>query len=158
MSGFVYLLRNETMPGLVKVGKTTRLPDDRSDDLFTTGVPAPFEVLAAVYSDDMDALERTVHEELSAVRVSDRREFFRIEPAEAIKTLMDCFLCDYDMRAVLVDEAIDPGDLNSYARICGAHPWDVRQIIDEITPAAWKAATALHKEKIDRRRRERGQS
>ena len=35
--GFVYVLINESMPDLVKIGLTTWLPEDRSKQLFTTG-------------------------------------------------------------------------------------------------------------------------
>jgi len=42
--GIVYVLTNPTMPGLVKIGKTSR--DSvmaRLSELYTTGVPLPFE-------------------------------------------------------------------------------------------------------------------
>ena len=48
MPNIVYVLTNPAMPGLVKIGMTDR--DDvkrRMSDLYTTGVPLPFECLAA---------------------------------------------------------------------------------------------------------------
>lgn len=42
--GIVYVLSNEAMPGLVKIGRTNR--DDlevRLRELYTTGVPLPFK-------------------------------------------------------------------------------------------------------------------
>ena len=44
MVNIVYVLTNPAMPGLVKIGMTDR--DDvqrRMSDLYTTGVPLPFE-------------------------------------------------------------------------------------------------------------------
>lgn len=43
-SGIVYVLSNPAMPGLVKIGKTTRgSVDARLSELYSTGVPVPFE-------------------------------------------------------------------------------------------------------------------
>jgi T5orf172 domain len=42
--GFVYVLSNEAMPGIVKVGMTTKLAEDRAKQLRGTGVPLPFHV------------------------------------------------------------------------------------------------------------------
>ena len=44
MDGTVYVLTNPAMPDLVKIGKTTRDVSLRLSDLYTTGVPLPFEV------------------------------------------------------------------------------------------------------------------
>ena len=42
--GIVYLLTNPVMPGLVKIGMTTQEDiDKRMKELYTTGVPVPFE-------------------------------------------------------------------------------------------------------------------
>ena len=42
--GIVYLLTNECMPGIVKIGMTSRADmDNRLKELYTTGVPQPFE-------------------------------------------------------------------------------------------------------------------
>jgi len=42
--GIVYLLTNPFMPGLVKIGMTAQEDiDKRMKELYTTGVPVPFE-------------------------------------------------------------------------------------------------------------------
>ncbi len=42
--GIVYLLTNPVMPGLVKIGMTAQEDiDKRMKELYTTGVPVPFE-------------------------------------------------------------------------------------------------------------------
>lgn len=43
MADIVYLLTNESMPGLVKVGRTNGDLAVRIRQLFQTGVPLPFE-------------------------------------------------------------------------------------------------------------------
>ena len=43
--GFVYILVNPAFPGYIKVGKTTKTPEERAKELSAaTGVPTPFIV------------------------------------------------------------------------------------------------------------------
>ena len=42
--GFLYVADNSSMAGLLKIGHTEKVPTARLDELFTTGVPEPFEV------------------------------------------------------------------------------------------------------------------
>ena len=88
--GYVYILTNPSMPGLVKIGKTTRDVDQRANELYQTGVPEPFEVSHYVYSPDCNELEIMVHRALASSRVSTGREFFRDELARAGTVLDDC--------------------------------------------------------------------
>ena len=44
MLGYVYVMSNVAMPGLYKIGCTSRNPYERASDLYSTGVPAPFVV------------------------------------------------------------------------------------------------------------------
>lgn len=43
-TGFVYVLSNPTMPGLIKIGMTDRLITKRVGELQSTGVALPFEI------------------------------------------------------------------------------------------------------------------
>lgn len=81
--GYVYILTNESMPGLVKVGKTTRDPEARADELYQTGVPTRFKVHHYALSPDCGELEMQMHEALDSDRVSISREFFRADPDHA---------------------------------------------------------------------------
>jgi hypothetical protein len=88
-SGIVYLLTNPSMPGLVKIGMTTRDIGSRLRELNApTGVPQPFEVIYTVEVSDCAAAERFVHHALHSKRANQGREFFRIETTEAINTLL----------------------------------------------------------------------
>ncbi|MGW2541558.1 GIY-YIG nuclease family protein [Kitasatospora sp. NPDC001574] len=42
--GFIYVMVNPEMSGLVKIGWTGRLPEDRAHELSKTAVPLPFRV------------------------------------------------------------------------------------------------------------------
>ena len=88
--GIVYLLVNECMPGLVKIGKTSRKDmAARLRELYTTGVPLPFQCRYAcrVKLSHMDELERALHEAFAPDRVNNSREFFRISPEQAMPIL-----------------------------------------------------------------------
>ena len=78
--GFVYILLNPAMGGLLKVGKTTRDdPSKRVSELSSaTGVPTPFVLAYQVETPDCDALEDLVHARLTALghRYNSQREFF----------------------------------------------------------------------------------
>lgn len=71
--GYVYILTNEAMPGLVKIGKTTRCVDGRANEIYQTGVPLPFVVYNYVETPDCHTLELTMHEILADLRVSQSR-------------------------------------------------------------------------------------
>lgn len=85
--GWLYLLINPAMPGLVKIGMTTRSPEERAQELASTGVPMPFHVAAAWAVDNVRAAERDAHAALARYRVSDQREWFRLSVPAAIKAL-----------------------------------------------------------------------
>jgi hypothetical protein len=78
--GFVYLLRNEAMPGFVKIGLTELSVEQRIRQLNNTSVPLPFEEYFAARVPDCQALERTLHFVFGEKRVNPNREFFRIDP------------------------------------------------------------------------------
>ena len=89
-SGYVYLLVNSALKGLVKIGKTEGDPDDRARQLSSsTGVPSPFVVVHSVYVINCKALEKKMHQRLSHCRENRKREFFRISVHEAIQILQE---------------------------------------------------------------------
>ena len=87
MEGTVYVLTNPAMEGLVKIGKTTRDVSLRLADLYTTGVPLPFECEYAAKVKDVDATEKAFHLGFKKDRVNIKREFFKIDPEQAIAFL-----------------------------------------------------------------------
>ena len=87
MKGYVYILTNSSLPGMVKIGMTTNSPHDRAVQLSTTGVPHPFKVFGYVEVADPQGIERRIHKKLFKQRVSNKREFFKITPQSALKLL-----------------------------------------------------------------------
>jgi len=89
--GYVYVLMNPSMKGLVKIGKTEREPEERAKELSsTTGVPTPFVVAYENYFESCSEAEIFVHKHLGekGYRVSEKREFFEIPIKVAIDTLI----------------------------------------------------------------------
>jgi hypothetical protein len=83
--GYVYILTNSAMPGIVKIGSTKLSPEARARQLSTTGVPAPFRVIAYQKVEDELRVERELQSLFSKQRVHPRREFYEttIEEAQA---------------------------------------------------------------------------
>jgi T5orf172 domain len=86
MRGYLYVLTNPHMPGLVKIGCTDRTPRERADELSrATGVPGRFKVERSWVLDDAHAFEQRVHAGLAAYRVSG--EHFQLSAAAAIERI-----------------------------------------------------------------------
>jgi len=114
MSGIVYLLTNEAMPGLVKIGKTTADdPQVRMDQLYNTSVPVPFECALAVRVEDPSDLEKVLHTAFYPNRVNQRREFFKIDVEQAAVILR--FMGDEDVTPSVneANNAISPEERSS---------------------------------------------
>ena len=91
--GIVYSLTNSYMPGLVKIGMTTREDmDARMRELYSTGVPVPFECQFAcrVKKTDCAKIEKALHTAFSPQRINANREFFRIQVEQA-KAILELF-------------------------------------------------------------------
>lgn len=88
--GIVYVLTNPAMPGIVKIGMTERKNiEARLRELYTTGVPLPFDCKFAcnVKKNECAKIEKALHTAFSPQRVNANREFFRINPEQAIAIL-----------------------------------------------------------------------
>lgn len=88
--GIVYVLTNPAMPGLVKIGMTSRNNiDERMKELYGTGVPVPFECKYAckVKSSDCEKIEKALHTAFAPDRINANREFFKIKPEQAMAIL-----------------------------------------------------------------------
>ncbi len=86
--GYVYILGNDSLDGIYKVGKTRRDPKERAEELSKhTGVPTPYYVVHERVVDSCDTVELELHKRLSRNRVSDNREFFKTSPEEILRVL-----------------------------------------------------------------------
>jgi T5orf172 domain len=84
----VYVLTNPAMPDLVKIGMTDGDdPQTRLSQLYTTGLPFPFELKFACRVSNPAEVEKALHTAFAPQRVNPKREFFKIDPAQAIAIL-----------------------------------------------------------------------
>ena len=90
MAGYAYAFATRSMPGVVKIGATTRDPSERLAEANASDTwrpPHPYVVVCAVEVADAFASERAVHAVLAARRVGAQsarsaREFFEITEQE----------------------------------------------------------------------------
>lgn len=87
-SGYVYIMTNQGMPNLLKIGFTSRSPEERKRELSrATGVPVEFNIKYEVFSPNVNQLESRVHEELKKYRPNQKKEFFEIDLSHAIEII-----------------------------------------------------------------------
>ena len=100
-AGYVYILTNKCLKGMVKIGMTSRPVDTRSKELFNTSLPMPFDEFASLKTSKFVEVEDLVHRiltKLTRKRVNESREFYKIKPSEALEILED------------VSRLLDPAD------------------------------------------------
>lgn len=83
--GYIYVLTNKAMPGLLKIGYTQRTIQERVRELSSaTGVPHDFEVAYSIETLSPEYKESIIHQHLSEYRVSKKgKEFFKISLEDA---------------------------------------------------------------------------
>jgi hypothetical protein len=102
---FVYILINESMPGLIKIGRTTTSVKQRISELNApAGIPLPFTCYYAARVEDCAKVERKLHEAFGDHRVRERREFFRLSPQRAQAALELAALEDVTPREEIIDD------------------------------------------------------
>jgi T5orf172 domain-containing protein len=99
--GWVYVITNEAMPGLVKVGYSTRDPHDRAQELNHTGSPKPFRVSHDVLVLEPQKVEQAVHKELE--HLSHGKEWFKTSVERASNAIREVA---HELDAVLMDEQV----------------------------------------------------
>jgi hypothetical protein len=77
---YVYILTNEAMPGIIKIGLTENPVSERVLQLDTTSVPVPFQCYYAARVDNHKKVEKALHVAFGDFRVRPNREFFRMDP------------------------------------------------------------------------------
>jgi hypothetical protein len=76
--GFVYLLSNESMPDIYKIGFTYKSPMMRAIELSSnTSTPIEFNVIMYIEIENPKHYEKVLHEIFHKNRISDNREFFK---------------------------------------------------------------------------------
>jgi hypothetical protein len=109
--GCVYLMRNKSMPNLVKVGFTTGDPYERANALSTpTGIPTPFEVIGAIETPWPREAEAEVHRQLNFLRVTRAREFFEADASRDNSMATDEEMHQYFM--MIISHAVETVEMH----------------------------------------------
>ena len=78
-NGYVYVLGNDLMPDLYKVGWTERNPEERARELSGTGVPSPYKVIFSIITKLDMKIEKDIHKKLDQYRYRKDKEFFKTD-------------------------------------------------------------------------------
>ena len=98
LSGFIYIVSNESMGNVLKIGMTTRTINQRLTELNrSTTILSPFVLEAAYFTEDVCLVEKNIHEKLKHCRVRSNREFFDVSINAAEFTVMDSVINGYKL-------------------------------------------------------------
>jgi hypothetical protein len=93
--GFIYILSNESMPGLLKVGLTENSVRQRIRELSSnTGVPTEFKLERAfeIEASLLLRVEQTIHRELKQAGFHHQKEFFKLSISQCMTVAEDVIL------------------------------------------------------------------
>lgn len=125
--GFVYILTNESFrEDWVKIGRSCRPVDVRSKELDNTAVPLPFKIYAIIQTIKYVDVERIVHKQidrLTDLRIRQNREFFNVEPSQALDILLDLATAIDD---AVVMQYVDDKPIQLYPSINNEKPQAVK--------------------------------
>lgn len=110
MSSIVYVLSNEAMPNLIKIGIASDI-NERMRQLYSTGVPLPFTCEYAGIVENAAEVEKALHFAFGHNRLHDRREFFEIEPSQAIVLLK--LLCSEEVTPGAIKQDITSEEIKA---------------------------------------------
>lgn len=106
--GIVYVLTNPAIPNLIKIGYTANEDvKTRMAQIYTSGVPLPFECVYAAKVLDHEKVERALHVAFGPNRINPKREFFEIDASQAIAIIKLLEIEDATPRVALEMETVD---------------------------------------------------
>jgi len=101
MRGWVYVISNKSMPGIIKIGHTLKDPDIRAQELDHTGVPHHYIVDYEILIENPQKIEQNTHKLLA--KYNEKKEWFRcsidvaisaIKESAGAATLLENIKCD----------------------------------------------------------------
>jgi T5orf172 domain len=138
MTDIIYILVNEAMPGLLKIGRTTDSVEARIAHLSSpSGVPLAFECYFAAEVNDSARIEQTLHNLFAEHRINPKREFFQLDPEKVVLAISIGEFREITLGSPILDEeergalekakarrpklrldaiGIKPGDVLSFSR------------------------------------------
>ena len=107
MKGIVYILTNDAMPDYIKIGMTTNDVQQRMRELDNTSIPLPFRAHFAMEFSDYKQIESLLHTAFDHFRARKNREFFEMQPEQAVQMLSQLAPMLDGKEIRLSDDAID---------------------------------------------------
>jgi hypothetical protein len=103
--GKVYILTNDSMPGIIKIGVTEQETiEERIKSLDNTSVPTPFRFYFAIETNKYKEIEKLVHNAFSDYRIRTNREFFEMDPERAVSALKISGAPEIKLNNEMIDE------------------------------------------------------
>ena len=110
MPEIVYVLTNEAMEGLVKIGRTGTSVEQRIRELDNTSLPLPFQCFYAAEVTNSILVEGKLHRIFSDKRIRTNREFFRADPNQVREAIQLAELKDVTPK---IDVVVDASDVHA---------------------------------------------
>jgi T5orf172 domain len=110
MAEIVYVLTNEAMEGMVKIGRTTTSIEQRIRELDNTSLPLPFQCFYAAEVSNSALVEGKLHRIFSDKRIRTNREFFRVDANQVREAIQLAELKDVTPK---VDVVVDASDVQA---------------------------------------------
>lgn len=107
MPEIVYVLTNEAMEGMVKIGRTTTSVEQRIRELDNTSLPLPFQCFYAAEVGNSALVEGKLHRIFSDKRIRSNREFFRVDANQVREAIQLAELKDVTPKMDVVVDASD---------------------------------------------------
>jgi hypothetical protein len=125
--GWVYVISNKAMPGLIKVGYTLKDPILRANELDNTGSPHPYDLQYEVYVHEPLEIEQRTHKELKNFNV--RKEWFNCSLDDAVNAIRKTI----GTSEILLEKII--GNVENYRFVA----YDNGTVLDTNTNLMWAA-------------------
>ena len=88
--GFIYILNNPSLEGIVKIGATTKDPNDKCRELSSNpSIPTPFNIVYYLSSMNPFKVVGIVYEILDKYTVDKSRDFFKVDVAQTVNLIED---------------------------------------------------------------------
>ena len=113
MAEIVCVLTNESMEGMVKIGRTSTSVEQRIRELDNTSLPLPFQCFYAAEVSNAAMVEGKLHRIFSDKRVRANREFFRVDPNQVREAIQLAELREVTPK---VDVVVDASDVQALQR------------------------------------------
>lgn len=113
MPEIVYVLTNEALEGMVKIGRTTTSVEQRIKELDNTSIPLPFQCFYAGEVVDSRIVEARLHRIFADKRIRINREFFRVDPNQVREAILLAALSDATPKS---DVVVDAEDIQALTR------------------------------------------